>query len=92
MKLSFVIPCYCSEATLEMVVSEIICTMDETSYEYEIVLINDCSPDGTFDIIEDICKIHKTIIGIDFAKKFWTACCTHGRIKDCIRRYCNMSG
>ena len=70
MKLSFVIPCYCSEATIEMVVSEIICTMDETSYEYEIVLINDCSPDGTFNIIEDICKIHKNIIGIDFAKNF----------------------
>ncbi|MBR4473383.1 MAG: glycosyltransferase family 2 protein [Oscillospiraceae bacterium] len=70
MKISFVIPCYCSENTIEAVVEEIRKTIESTSYEYEIVLVNDCSPDGTFQTIEEICNRNKNVIGISFAKNF----------------------
>ena len=50
---SFVIPCYRSAQTIGRVVEEIDATMKELSgYAYEIVLVNDASPDDTFDVID----------------------------------------
>lgn len=70
-KVSFVIPCYRSAGTLGGVVEEIESTMRrEEQYEYEIVLVNDCSPDNTFEVIRSLCKEKAYIKGIDFAKNF----------------------
>lgn len=69
--ISFVIPCYRSRATLPGVIREIQDTMDKMGqYEYEIVLINDCSPDDTFDTIRDLCQGNENITGINLAKNF----------------------
>ena len=71
MKLSFVIPCYNSEKTIEIVVSEIQKKMSEMNREdYEIILVNDCSPDNTFEVIRKLCEKNKKIIGIDHSKNF----------------------
>ena len=70
-KISFVIPCYKSSQTLEKVVEEIKETMINLSqYSYEIILVNDCSPDNTFEVIEQLCKANKNICGINLAKNF----------------------
>lgn len=54
---SFVIPCYRSAHTLPGVIDEIKGTMKKlNAYDYEVVLINDCSPDDTFEIIKGLCK------------------------------------
>ena len=71
MKVSFVIPCYKSEKTLEAVVREItetMATLDE--YDYEIILVNDCSPDDTFGVIRKLCANNKKIVGVSHAKNF----------------------
>lgn len=71
MKLSFVIPCYRSEKTLEAVVKEITDKMLEMNQvDYEIILVNDCSPDNTFSVIRNLCAKDKRIIGISHAKNF----------------------
>ncbi len=70
-KVSFVIPCYRSEKTLPGVIAEIetkMNTMD--SYTYEIILVNDCSPDNTIGTIRELCSTHAEIRGIGFAKNF----------------------
>ena len=55
--ISFVIPCYCSELTLKGVVREIAETMEQIShYQYEIILVNDCSPDRTFSVITELAQ------------------------------------
>lgn len=71
-KISFCIPCYKSEQTLPKVVEEIKDAMEgmKERYTYEIVLVNDCSPDNTFDTIRDLASKHDNIIGIDLAKNF----------------------
>ncbi|MBQ5849557.1 MAG: glycosyltransferase, partial [Lachnospiraceae bacterium] len=70
-KISFVIPCYRSENTLEGVIDEIRQTLSEMSdYDYEIVLVNDCSPDNTFEVIQKLCDKYDNITGIDFARNF----------------------
>lgn len=70
-KISFVIPCYRSERTLEGVVAEIRDTMQTIQkYEYDIFLVNDCSPDGTFEVITSLCEKYDNISGISLAKNF----------------------
>lgn len=70
-KISFVIPCYRSEQSLPHVVAEIREKMAQLDrYEYDIFLINDSSPDGTFGVIGRLCREDKNIKGIDFAKNF----------------------
>jgi undecaprenyl-phosphate 4-deoxy-4-formamido-L-arabinose transferase len=41
-----------------------------SDYEYDIVLVNDSSPDNTFNVILSLCDRFDNIIGIDFAKNF----------------------
>ena len=57
MKISFVIPCYRSEHMIGRVVEEIKTTMEGMpQYTYEVVLINDCSPDNTFGAIKALAE------------------------------------
>ncbi len=68
---SFVIPCYKSALTLGGVVEEIQTAMEKLSaYTYEIMLVNDCSPDDTFSVIRKLCEADKRIKGINLAKNF----------------------
>lgn len=70
-KVSFVIPCYRSALTLGKVVKEIQETMKSlTQYCYEIILVNDCSPDETFEVITKLCRENDNICGVDLAKNF----------------------
>ena len=70
-KISFVIPCYRSEHTLPHVIAEIEEKMKTlTQYEYDVFLVNDCSPDNTFGVIKKLCEEHENIKGISFAKNF----------------------
>ena len=70
-KLSYVIPCYCSEHTLAAVVEEITRTMAALpQYDYEIVLVNDCSPDGTLNTIRSLVAADPHVQGVDLARNF----------------------
>ena len=71
MKISFVIPCYRSEHTLEAVVDEIKRTMAQRKeYNYEIVLTDDCSPDGVWKVIERLCREDGRIRAVQFMRNF----------------------
>jgi undecaprenyl-phosphate 4-deoxy-4-formamido-L-arabinose transferase len=70
-KVSFVIPCYRSEKTLEHVVKEISDKMQElTQYNYEIILVNDCSPDGTLAVIRRLCESRENVKAVSFSRNF----------------------
>lgn len=71
-KVSFVIPCYRSAKTLPMVVAEIQKAMKEqgSQYPFEIILVNDCSPDNTYDVICSLAESNGNIVGLDLARNF----------------------
>lgn len=69
-KISFVIPCYRSAKTIRDVVLQIVNTVNEHGDQYDIILINDGSPDDTYATIKDICRNDKCITGISFSKNF----------------------
>ena len=70
-KISFVIPCYRSEHTLAAVHEELTATMQTLpQYDYEVVLINDCSPDDTIGTIRRLVAADAHVQGVDLAKNF----------------------
>lgn len=70
-KVSFVIPCYRSERTIEMVVREITDAMKEMNdFSYEVILVNDASPDNVWQIIKALSETDQHIVGVNLAKNF----------------------
>ena len=68
---SFVIPCYRSAQTISRVVQEIREAMAALpQYRYEIVLVNDASPDDTFETIRILCGENKDVCGVNLARNF----------------------
>lgn len=69
--LSFVIPCYRSEKTIEKVYQEIRATVAERQdFDYEIIAVNDCSPDNVLAILTKIATEDDKFKVIDLAKNF----------------------
>ena len=67
--ISFIIPCYGSEKTIEPVVEEIINVVSENKdYEYEIVTVNDKSPDNVWEVLKKLSSKNKNIKSINLAK------------------------
>ena len=70
-KVSFVIPCYRSALTIRAVADEIDSAMAELpEYEHEIILVNDCSPDNTFEVISALALERGHITAVDLARNF----------------------
>ena len=71
MLLSIVIPCYRSAHTIEKVVEmsmEVIRTIP--GLDCEFILVNDCSPDDTFEAIRRLGSKYPNVKGINLAKNF----------------------
>ena len=71
MLLSIVIPCYRSAHTIEKVVEmsmEVIRTIP--GLDCEFILVNDCSPDDTFEAIRRLGIKYPNVKGINLAKNF----------------------
>lgn len=70
-KISFVIPCYYSEKTVEDVIKRIIKTvMADGNYDYEIICVNDGSTDGTYAVLRKLGEKNCRIRVIDLARNF----------------------
>lgn len=68
-KLSFVIPCYGSEKTISHVIDEIIASVRDKN-PYEIICVNDCSPDGVYSVLENLSLENKNLKVVNLAKNF----------------------
>ena len=69
--LSFVIPCYRSEKSIGTVIEKIVATVKQDGrYDYEIICVNDASPDGTLKVLEDIAAQDPKVTVIDLARNF----------------------
>ena len=70
-KVSITIPCYKSQDTIAKLVNGIKQEFSKhKGYDYEIILVNDCSPDNTFNVIKELAQIDKKIVALDLAKNF----------------------
>ena len=70
MLVSVIIPCYRSERTIGKVVRLTKGELERAGHACEFVLVNDCSPDGTFAEIARLAAEGLPVTGIDLARNF----------------------
>lgn len=74
MLISICIPCYRSALTLPTVTAEIRDVFSgREGFDYQIVLVNDGSPDNTYEVIEQLCSEDPKIIGVDLSRNYGQA-------------------
>lgn len=68
-KISFIIPCYGSEKTVGIVIKEIDEIVSKNQkYDYEVIAVNDKSPDNVWEVLKQIAKENKKVKIINLAK------------------------
>lgn len=68
--LSIVSPIYRGEAMMDELVRRIEDNVKPITDDYEIVLVNDCSPDNSWSKILEICKTHSHVKGVNLSRNF----------------------
>ncbi len=67
--ISFVIPCYKSEGSVKLVMDEIReAVAQKPRYDYQIIAVNDCSPDDLLSVIRQEAELDPRVIAVDLAK------------------------
>lgn len=93
-KISILIPCYNEVENVELMSKTVINVLNEalSGYDYELLFIDNCSTDGTRDVLEKICAQNKKIKAIfnvtnfgQFNSPFYGMCQTTG---DCTISMC----
>lgn len=70
MNVSVVIPVYRSEQTLGTLIERLGRALPAFADSYEVVLVNDGSPDNTWGIIEELACAHAWVRGIDLMRNY----------------------
>lgn len=68
--LSVVVPVYRSEQTIPDLVQRLKCVLDALAEQYEIILVNDASPDASWSVVQDVAKQHRRVHGIDLMRNY----------------------
>jgi len=69
-QISVVIPVYNSEECLSELVDRLTDVLAGTGRTYEIVLVNDCSPDGSWQKIVELSETHDRLRGVNLRRNF----------------------
>ena len=67
---SVVIPVYNGEATLPDLVSQLSKVLPDCSQRFEVILVNDSSPDGSWEVICRLAEQHPWVRGINLVRNY----------------------
>jgi polyisoprenyl-phosphate glycosyltransferase len=70
LELSIVATTYKDPAVLELLIEEIEKNVRPLGIDYEIIIVNDCSPDSTDQILEKICNANKSVKGVTLSHNY----------------------
>jgi len=70
MKISVVSPIYKGAEMLHALVARCEKALSTITDDYEIVLVNDHSPDNSWEIISEICACNNRVVGVDLSRNF----------------------
>src|SRR5438270_13120863 len=68
--LSVVVPVYCSECILAELVERLRNTLNVLTQTYELILVNDCSPDGSWAAISALARQNSWIRPINLMRNY----------------------
>lgn len=69
-KISIVSPVYRAEKMVRMLVDRIVQSVTTITEDYEIILVNDASPDASWQMIKQECAKDKRVKGINLSRNF----------------------
>lgn len=69
-KVSFIIACYKDEQAIPFMYERLVKVSHEMNVQYEIIFVNDASPDNTQHKIDEICIKDINVIGITHSRNF----------------------
>ena len=69
-KLSIVSPVYRAEKMVHMLVERIVKSVSTITEDFEIILVNDASPDASWSVIEHECAQNKQVKGVNLSRNF----------------------
>lgn len=70
MKISVVIPVYGCPEAVQPLAERLCITLDELTEDYEIIMVNDACPKGSWTEIEKVCAQNTRVIGIELSRNF----------------------
>ena len=70
MNLSVVVPVYRGEKLVEPLVERLSKSLPTFAKKYEVILVNDGSPDGSWDVVERLAKKYKWVRGIRLMRNY----------------------
>lgn len=70
MKITVVIPVYKSDETIEILTQKLLEQLSLCSDDYEIIFVNDASPDKSWEKINKLCQENSNIKGIHLSRNF----------------------
>lgn len=85
MDISVVVPVYGCKAALPELHKRLTDTLLQITSEYEIILVDDCCPQNSWETISEICSKDKNVVGIHLSRNF-------GQIKAITAGLDNCSG
>lgn len=69
-EISVVVPAYKCEKCIEELYSRLIAVLEKISGSFEIIFVNDASPENDWEVISTVCKKDKRVKGIDLSRNF----------------------
>lgn len=69
-KLSAIIACYRDAPAIQIMHQRLITVFQKIGVDYEIIFVNDCSPDNTSKILSELAAKDKNVIGINHSRNF----------------------
>ena len=70
MHLSIISPVYCAEQLLDQLVERVIESVGAISSDFEVILVDDYSPDNSWSKIEELSTKHPQVKGIKLSRNF----------------------
>ena len=70
MEISVVIPVYGCKAAIRELYERLSVTLSSITTDYEIILVNDACPQGSWEVINELASKDTKVVGIDLARNF----------------------
>lgn len=68
--ISAIVACYKDNEAIPIMYERLVNAFEKNNIDYEIIFVNDCSPDNTHEIIKDLSSKNPRVIGITHSRNF----------------------
>jgi glycosyltransferase involved in cell wall biosynthesis len=68
--ISVVIPVYRAEGCLRELHRRLVCSLEPISTDFEIILVEDCGGDRSWEVIQDLSRLDPRVMGLQFSRNF----------------------